>query len=39
MKQEYIENIEKMIEECEDVTILDMVYRILKKTLLQVTSK
>ena len=31
MKQEYIEAIKKKIEECNDLALLDFIYRLIKK--------
>ena len=32
MKQEYIEAIEKEMQACEDLAMLDLIYLLLKKT-------
>lgn len=32
MKQEYIKAIEKQLQECNDIAILDLVYRIMEKS-------
>ena len=31
VKEEYVESIKQMLEECEDVALLDLIFQLLKK--------
>lgn len=31
MKEEYVESIKQMLEKCEDVALLDLIFQLLKK--------
>lgn len=32
MKQDYIESINRLMENCNDLTLLDLIYRLMKKS-------
>ena len=36
MKEEYIEQITKLLQNCNDISVLDLIHQLLKKRLTQI---